>query len=289
MQNNKLLVIGNGFDLALGLKTSYPDFMERLKNVHYMDDAYLYKFLRSKLDQQRWIDIENELRQYSLSFSEIGEMNIKLSNQNEQMYNSLRNEHKTLCKNLCEYLKIQVDKKDWLETSRKNNSIRQLLKKVNGVPLYVINFNYTQTIFKIESFPIKSMKQIHGSLDNGENIVFGVEDSSNLTKEHSFLYKSYNPTLNVDHLNERFEDVKHILFYGYSLGQTDHSYFEDFFKEQSTKGCERKKFDFFYYGQEGYDDLFWQLRTLTGNRMAQFKQFNDVEFIDTNNNSCFTE
>ncbi len=181
MQNNKLLVIGNGFDLALGLKTSYPDFMEWLKNVHYMDDAYLYKFLRSKLDQQRWIDIENELRQYSLSFSEIGEMNIKLSNQNEQMYNSLRNEHKTLCKNLCEYLKIQVDKKDWLETSRKNNSIRQLLKKVNGVPLYVINFNYTQTIFKIESFPIKSMKQIHGSLDNGENIVFGVEDSSNLT------------------------------------------------------------------------------------------------------------
>lgn len=133
------------------------------------------------------------------------------------------------------------------------------------------------------------MKQIHGSLDNGENIVFGVEDSSNLTKEHSFLYKSYNPTLNVDHLNERFEDAKHILFYGYSLGQTDHSYFEDFFKEQSTKGCERKKFDFFYYGQEGYDDLFWQLRTLTGNRMAQFKQFNDVEFIDTNNNSCFTE
>lgn len=289
MQNNKLLVIGNGFDLALGLKTSYPDFMEWLKNVHYMDDAYLYKFLRSKLDQQRWIDIENELRQYSLSFSEIGEMNIKLSNQNEQMYNSLRNEHKTLCKNLCEYLKIQVDKKDWLETSRKNNSIRQLLKKVNGVPLYVINFNYTQTIFKIESFPIKSMKQIHGSLDNGENIVFGVEDSSNLTKEHSFLYKSYNPTLNVDHLNERFEDAKHILFYGYSLGQTDHSYFEDFFKEQSTKGCERKKFDFFYYGQEGYDDLFWQLRTLTGNRMAQFKQFNDVEFIDTNNNSCFTK
>ena len=92
--------------------------------------------------------------------------------------------------------------------------------------------------------------------------------------------KSHNRVLNVNHLNERFEDAKHILFYGYSLGQTDHSYFEDFFREQSTKGCERKKFDFFYYGQEGYDDLFWQLRTLTGNRITQFKQFNDVEFIN---------
>lgn len=279
MQYDKLLVIGNGFDLALGLKTSYLDFMRWLKNEHYMDDAYLYRYLRSKLDQQRWIDIENELRKYSLSFSETGEMNIKLSSQNEQMYNSLRNEHKVLCNNLCEYLKIQVNKNDWLETGLKNQSIRQLLSKVDKGPLYVINFNYTDTITSFRVTKVVN-HHIHGSLSDGENIVFGVEDSSNLTKEHSFLYKSYNPTLNVNHLNERFEDAKHILFYGYSLGQTDHSYFEDFFKEQSTKGCKKKKFDFFYYGQEGYDDLFWQLRTLTGNRMIQFIQFNDVTFIN---------
>lgn len=280
MQYDKLLVIGNGFDLALGLKTSYRDFMKWLSNKHYMDDAYLYKHLSSKFYQQRWIDIENELRQYSLSFFEIGEMNIKLSSQNERICNSLRYEHKVLCKNLCEYLKIQVNKNEWLETGLENQSIRQLLSKVDKEPLYVINFNYTDTITSFRVTKVVN-HHIHGSLSDGENIVFGVEDSSNLTKEHSFLYKSYNPTLNVDHLNERFEDAKHILFYGYSLGQTDHSYFEDFFKEQSTKGCERKKFDFFYYGQEGYDDLFWQLRTLTGNRMAQFKQFNDIEFINT--------
>lgn len=279
MQYNKLLVIGNGFDLALGLKTSYLDFMRWLKNEHYMDDAYLYRYLSSKLNQKRWIDIENELRQYSLSFFEIGEMNVKLSGQNKRICDNLRNEYKDLCKNLCEYLKIQLNKNDWLETELENQSIQQLLSKVNKDPLYVINFNYTDTI---TAFRVNNVvnHHIHGSLSDGENIVFGVEDSSNLTKEHSFLYKSYNPTLNVDHLNERFEDAKHILFYGYSLGQTDHSYFEDFFKEQSTKGCERKKFDFFYYGQEGYDDLFWQLRTLTGNRMAQFKQFNEVGFID---------
>ena len=184
-----------------------------------------------------------------------------------------------LCNALCEYLKIQVNNNNWLETGLENQSIQQLLSKVNKEPIYVINFNYTDTI---TAFMVNNVvnHHIHGSLSDGENIVFGVEDSSNLTKEHSFLYKSYNPILNVNHLNERFEDAKHILFYGYSLGQTDHSYFEDFFKEQSTKCCERKKIDFFYYGQEGYDDLFWQLRTLTGKRMAQFKQFNDVGFID---------
>lgn len=278
MQYDKLLVIGNGFDLALGLKTSYLDFMRWLKNEHYMDDAYLYRYLRSELDQQRWIDIENELCIYSKMLCNSHEQYWK-KQENKMIGSKLRREHKVLCNNLCEYLKIQVDKNDWLETGLENQSIRQLLRKVDKEPLYVINFNYTDTITSFRVTKVVN-HHIHGSLSDGENIVFGVEDSSNLTKEHSFLYKSYNPTLNVDHLNERFEDAKHILFYGYSLGQTDHSYFEDFFKEQSTKGCEKKKFDFFYYGQEGYDDLFWQLRTLTGNRMIQFIQFNDVTFIN---------
>lgn len=150
--------------------------------------------------------------------------------------------------------------------------------------LFILNFNYTDTVHTLfgdkPTFPVIK-HHIHGSLKDGENIVFGVEDGYKLNSKYSFLYKSHNRVLNVNHLNERFEDAKHILFYGYSLGQTDHSYFEDFFREQSTKGCERKKFDFFYYGQEGYDDLFWQLRTLTGNRITQFKRFNDIEFIDT--------
>lgn len=278
MQYDKLLVIGNGFDLALGLKTSYIDFMEWLMNEHCMDGTDLYEFLSNKFKIKRWVDIENELRIYSNKIC-----NPNLSNLNKEekqkISSKFRREHKYLCNILCEYLKIQVNNNNWLETGFKNQSIKQLLSKVNKEPLYVINFNYTDTI---KAFMVNNVvnHHIHGSLSDGENIVFGVEDSSILAKENTFLYKSYNPILNVNYLNERFEDAKHILFYGYSLGQTDHSYFEDFFKEQSTKGCERKIIDFFYYGQEGYDDLFWQLRTLTGKRMAQFKQFNEVGFID---------
>ena len=59
MQYDKLLVIGNGFDLALGLKTSYIDFMEWLMNEHCMDGTDLYEFLSRKLKVKRWIDIEN--------------------------------------------------------------------------------------------------------------------------------------------------------------------------------------------------------------------------------------
>lgn len=59
-----MLVIGNGFDLTFGLKTSYTDFMKWF-NRNYSFRSYLKEFLNAKLNMQRWIDIENELIYYS--------------------------------------------------------------------------------------------------------------------------------------------------------------------------------------------------------------------------------
>ena len=276
-----MLVIGNGFDLTFGLKTSYTDFMKWF-NRNYSFRSYLKEFLNAKLNMQRWIDIENELIYYS-KYLYNKNQSVSTRKDNERKAGRLRQEYKDLCKELCKYLieeeKRIDDLKINLKNSLKNHPVTDILKIINREPVFVINFNYTDLISYLTHDSVVS-HHIHGTLKDKENIVFGVQDSADLDKRHSFLYKSHNRVLNVNHLNERFEDAKHILFYGYSLGQTDHSYFEDFFREQSTKGCERKKFDFFYYGQEGYDDLFWQLRTLTGNRITQFKQFNDVEFIN---------
>ena len=276
-----MLVIGNGFDLTFGLKTSYTDFMKWF-NRNYSFRSYLKEFLNAKLNMQRWIDIENELIYYS-KYLYNKNQSVSTRKDNERKAGRLRQEYKDLCKELCKYLieeeKRIDDLKINLKNSLKNHPVTDILKIINREPVFVINFNYTDLISYLTHDSVVS-HHIHGTLKDKENIVFGVQDSADLDKRHSFLYKSHNRVLNVNHLNERFEDAKHILFYGYSLGQTDHSYFEDFFREQSTKGCERKKFDFFYYGQEGYDDLFWQLRTLTGNRMIQFIQFNDVEFIN---------
>lgn len=247
-----MLVIGNGFDLTFGLKTSYTDFMKWF-NRNYSFRSYLKEFLNAKLNMQRWIDIENELIYYS-KYLYNKNQSVSTRKDNERKAGRLRQEYKDLCKELCKYL-IEEEKridnlKINLKNSLKNHPVTDILKIINREPVFVINFNYTDLISYLTHDSVVS-HHIHGTLKDKENIVFGVQDSADLDKRHSFLYKSHNRVLNVNHLNERFEDAKHILFYGYSLGQTDHSYFEDFFREQSTKGCERKKFDFFYYGQEG--------------------------------------
>ena len=265
-----MLVIGNGFDLSLGLKTSYGDFISYLKKHFARNfDSKILDYLFKRKQERNWIDIENELKKYEYYSRSYG-----------YPY-SLKDDYKYLCLLLFVYLADLIDgSKD--KALNANPQLISALNQTESNGLFILNFNYTDTVYALfdnePTFPVIK-HHIHGSLKDCDNIVFGVEDGYKLKQEHSFLYKSHNRVLNVNHLNERFEDAKHILFYGYSLGQTDHSYFEDFFREQSTKGCERKKFDFFYYDEAAYDDLFWQLRKLTNNRMVQFKTFNEVNFI----------
>ena len=68
-----VLILGNGFDLDLGFRTSYKDFYES----QYCPKAYpapLIAHLNKKwpggLDQVRWYDLENELLNYFLKIRE---------------------------------------------------------------------------------------------------------------------------------------------------------------------------------------------------------------------------
>ena len=64
--NKTLLIIGNGFDLNLGLKTGYCDFIKSdyfKKEVN--NNNQLCKYLLNQQELYNWIDIENELKKYS--------------------------------------------------------------------------------------------------------------------------------------------------------------------------------------------------------------------------------
>lgn len=60
---NRLLIIGNGFDLNLGRNTRYSDFAKSdlwPKNL----DSQLYAYLNKKSQIERWFDLEGELATY---------------------------------------------------------------------------------------------------------------------------------------------------------------------------------------------------------------------------------
>ena len=65
---DNVILIGNGFDLNLGLPTKYEDFMSSNFFADFMTSGgYLAQHLKKARKLNQWIDLENELKEFSNS------------------------------------------------------------------------------------------------------------------------------------------------------------------------------------------------------------------------------
>lgn len=76
MSNLNILVTGNGFDLAHGMKTSYRNFVEYTKDNNIGADNGFIKYFQEKLEasgdeERKWIDCEAEIAQVVKTFSKV--------------------------------------------------------------------------------------------------------------------------------------------------------------------------------------------------------------------------
>lgn len=210
---NITFLIGNGFDLNLGLDTLYSDFVEDYKKLE-TDDDDLRKFRNHiKENEELWSNAEWELGQYTKQLGK-GEAPIFSKCQ------------KDFCEHLAEYLKKQESRVSFLNNSDAvlkafaqieeitqsfNSQEKESFKKVYSKNLgsdrcfRFINFNYTKTLDKCISIVKKDSKKVlkthtyintiyshkitdvfhvHGTLD--ENMVFAVNDETQIAKTDIF-------------------------------------------------------------------------------------------------------
>lgn len=281
-----VLIVGNGFDLNLGLNTSYSGYLESNEFQSLLGANHLADYLNRCSKTSKWVDIEKELYEYSVSLFYRVRGKYKPILDKRDLIKNLRSEYNAICLSLKFYLE-RVTKYSFNPDRTASFYILNKVFKEKDIKTYILTFNYTNIIERLHSifFSLNDdfyINHIHGSLSD-ENIVFGIEDSVDVSKEHIFLYKSYNKNQNINGLISVFENADKLTFFCYSLGETDHSYFDDFFKAQTMPDCNRKNLTFYHYGSEAYDDLVWQLRTLTNNRLSYLKQYNNLEFIDVMN------
>lgn len=241
LHDRKLLVIiGNGFDLDLKLKTSYKDFMlsdtfkEYRNNSHSQPNDYysrlnLFDYLQGKFDgnDKRWIDIEIELREFA--------QNIDLKDYDSQeiaigyimtSFNQIRNA-------LTEYLTTI----DYSYINFQSAAIEALKAITGGRNCMVYNFNYTdisRLYGYIGGIPSFSVYNIHGTLKE-KSIVLGFEKALLPYTELDFMIKyqsdSYQTSTDNDIRKDLYE-AEEVLVFGHTLGSTDHSYFQEFLQQQ---------------------------------------------------------
>lgn len=265
-----ILVTGNGFDLNLGLKTSYQDFIvsDTFNNLLKANNQ-LCIYLNNQHELNNWIDIENELKEYSNSIYKDSNRNI------------FRQEYQSLCKSLCDYLNnIDMSNIDAIdETSQAYKILTEKFER-----LLIFNFNYTLSIeYLLHKNKLNhTLFKVHGTAKENK-IVFGVEDNARVNANDVFLKKSTCIWNKIYDIDKSLSNTKNIIFLGCSLGETDHHYFEPFFKTAAINNFmdrSRKNIFISYYGEEGMYNILKQIDDMTSSRIQGLRTHQNFTMFD---------
>ena len=273
-----IVVIGNGFDVNLGLKTKYSDFIQSSAFQEEMISNSLFQYLFTQYTQNNgWIDAEIELKNYTKS--------------NPENYHE---EFKILKQKLTQYLRKTTNPEsiDYKKIHTIETEALKIMRDIKDMNFLILNFNYTNTcediLFhlyhgnnELYQNAKKRIIHVHGSIENND-IIFGIEDKANIDEKYIFLKKSVNPNfciLDVETILQR--NSEDILFFGYSLGVTDYTYFKDFFARLSLYSIESgKSVIIFYYGQINYFDIHKRIDEMSNKSISGIKQRNELLLID---------
>ena len=259
----KVIIVGNGFDLNLGLPTSYNNFVtSTVFRDLVKSGSKVAQHIQAVKNINNWVDIELEL--------------VRCANAANP---SFKSEYAELCNALCEYLNaIDVEK-----VADKNSLAWKILHEAsfthtnhNIKETLVVNFNYTNC------FDILCKSDVYGFNFHGtssdKKIIFGVHDDVKIKPESIFVKKSVSKHMIHDCLvSDIMAKANKIIFFGHSLGLTDHTQFIKFF--QSTASVKPKEIFFYHHSDDSRIKLFAQLDDMTNQSVTKFMAHHKVQFI----------
>ena len=229
------LVSGNGFDIDLGIPSSFSDFAksEEWKKLlvafnvtrwnRWWKGPSLLWHLNNSI-KPNWFDVEEEIHQFIR----------KHPNVSDEQAKNIRMEFEGLTQAFYNYLsRVTKDFK-----ADQNHLSYQLLWQLVDCPVFITDYSFNYTIAdsfigKLPETPILfhiSREHVHGSLQTND-IIIGCNPARNemVNRKLSFMYK-YNMLKHANFINLNLEDAREIVFFGHSINEMDFCYFRKFFE-----------------------------------------------------------
>ena len=277
----RLLIIGNGFDIDLGLRTRYSDFAKSnfweklMRNTHGFDQDLLAA-LREAKEKEAWFDIEKTMNEYVRA--------IRPESLTTDLVDKDKKNFIEVTKALDKYLKDE-QKSRTLESNHYAVQVLRLIADVGGFEYYT--FNYTSLGDIAISCGIKidtsRITHVHGSLENDSFLLGVLTDPANqLHEQYSFMYKDNSRFYMSNNMYEDFDKADDIIFFGHSINGMDFPYFKDFFIKQSGMGGEYKSKHITIFTYD--DDSNQQIRNSIRNAQVDLTQLfrrNNISIIQT--------
>ena len=271
-----ILIIGNGFDLDLGLKSRYSDFFESEYWPFHHKGTPFAEYLDSRYSLERWLDLEESLAEYgAVPFVtrprlENDEADFKLLRSSFRRY--ILNEQKTF--------------------TPKDSAAARLLRafiSLDNPGCSLFSFNFTNLGFiaksKLKIQEDFEYSHIHGCAEKGTDIL-GVGDYANLNKDSDFMYKSFDRNYAPPVMIPDLQFANRVILFGVSLGRVDYQYFDDYFRFLST-GQEEERFGgekeiiIFTYDDNSRKDILRNLQTMTEHKLGRIFARHKLEIFCT--------
>lgn len=274
---NAVYIIGNGFDIRMGMPTGYPDFLKYYETlappsneVGEIKARFCNMLEQGKAKAElkdRWADLEVALGDFTKEVDDIEAFKAFYRDINTSLRKYLRlvEEQKTPKLSNKETEKFWNDLRNpvqYLSDTRKvqfNNAI-----SFNEISANVISFNYTATVETLftnflnedgyyrkdddPGFVLLGIKHIHRTLeDNG--VLFGVDNSEQIANEKfredsAFLNLIVKPQTNqfmqvgIDDDCRRLIAEAHVIYiFGTSLGETDQTWWDAIGTKFRSSNC----------------------------------------------------
>lgn len=249
---NVTFLLGNGFDIGIGLHTGYKDFY-KVYCTEKTTDAETIKHFKADIlkDADTWSDFESAFGEYAFHFTDAEEYTQLFENFVEAFSDYLKEE---------EAFFDETQTEEILKGMKKALTGYYNLRPADKIPIdnlraqynttfNFITFNYTQCLDKcvgaIQSLPnveelvdgkLGEIVHVHGYTDS--DIIMGVNDSSQIenddfSQDSTVLDELIKPRqnqiirMNYDYrATQVINQSRVICIYGMSIGETDKKWWE---------------------------------------------------------------
>ena len=242
-----LLIIGNGFDLDLGLPTKYSDFVcnsnsewlnlleeyQKLYTKWFRNDTVsnsLLSHILESANKELWFDVEYEIFKYVS----------KYENPSKVLIGLVREQHESFKKHFCAFLRRIAVSTNVNQLSLAKNFLYRLT--LSNSIVTICTFNYTDCFDLCGCKKREGIKilPIHGSLKTNR-ITLGCRARHGEKENQSFdfLYKSHDIPSNILHHYTNIASTTEIIVFGHSLNTMDASYFQSIFNTKRDEKFDR--------------------------------------------------
>lgn len=270
-----LVILGNGFDLDLGLKTSYKDFWNakgdilirmRLKSDEIKEGVILPPLaleFQKAYNTEKWFDIEDILRKYASANNDYHNSHTELLIRNATYDgpNQEANEgfFEIVKEELIAYIAEQENNAKLKSKSHAASFLRRLSNSKDDI--LICSFNYTEVNKLTAKLGIKKefvSKHLHGAIK--ENVaVLGIGEYT-IREGYEYLLKS-EQGVNRQTFEKLLQYADKIIFFGFGFGYNDLHYFAEFFNA-IRDGKLKTNIELYTLNNQSAEEIFKRIGTI---------------------------